>query len=247
MLADVPRPHSPPRVTIRGVFYFKLTPCTMGVRVSFLIDGFNLYHSINPSTQGSNFQKYKWLDLSQCCQSTLHIIDAHAEIARIHYFTATPYHLQTTNPKKLARHRLYIRALSALRNPSITINEGRIRQQQIINESCEGKKYLKIWREKGTDIALAMHLIYETQQDIADQFVIISGDSDYVPLIQYFKLMFPTKIIRFGFPAGRFSSELQQLAPLSFKLSLDTYKSCQLPDKIKLPSGKHIHRPTEWT
>lgn len=219
----------------------------MGVRVLFLIDGFNVYHSINPSNLGSDYNKYKWLNLKQCCHNTLHIIHTQAEITQIHYFTATPQHLQLTNPGRLHRHRLYLRALNSLRNPSIKIHEGKIRQQQVITESNEGKKYVKIWREKGTDIALAMHLIYEAQQDVADQFVIMSGDSDYAPLIHYFRLMFPTKLIRFVFPAGRFSSELQKLAPLSFKLSLDTYKSCQLPDRITLASGKFIYRPIEWT
>jgi hypothetical protein len=61
----------------------------MEKRVSFLIDGFNLYHSISQATQGDEFRKCKWLDLGQLCHSTLHIVDSKAKIARIHYFTAT--------------------------------------------------------------------------------------------------------------------------------------------------------------
>jgi len=219
----------------------------MEKRVSFLIDGFNLYHSISEATQGNEFRKCKWLDLGQLCHSMLHIISPDAKIVHIHYFTAIPHHLEKTNPKKLTRHRLYLRALTSLRDPKITIHEGRIRQQEILIESNEGKNYIKHWREKGTDVALATHLIYEAQLNTADEFVVISGDSDYVPLIHYFKLMFPDKNIRFAFPAGRLSNEIHKLAPLSFKLSLDSYTSCQFPEVIKLPSGKNIYRPTEWS
>jgi uncharacterized LabA/DUF88 family protein len=247
MLANVPRPHSPPRVTIRGVFILNVSHAFMEKRVSFLIDGFNLYHSISQSAQGNEFRKCKWLDLGQLCHSTLHIINPDATLARIHYFTAIPHHLEKTNPDKLTRHRLYLRALTTQRDPAITIHEGRIRQQEIFVESNVSKNYIKHWREKGTDVALAVHLIYEAQLNVADEFVIISGDSDYVPLIQYFKLMFPDKNIRFAFPAGRPSSEIQKLAPLSFKLGADTYRSCQFPEVIKLPSGKKIYRPIEWS
>lgn len=219
----------------------------MGKRVSFLIDGFNLYHSISQATQGNDFRKCKWLDLGKLCHSTLHIINPEAMVARIHYFTAIPHHLEKINPNKLARHWLYLRALTSSRNPKITIHKGRIRQQEILIESNDTKNYVKLWREKGTDVALATHLIYEAQLNAADEFVIISGDSDYVPLVHYFKLMFPDKNIRFAFPAGRLSNEIHKLAPLSFKLSIDSYKSCQFPEIIKLPSGKNIYRPTEWS
>jgi hypothetical protein len=94
---------------------------------------------------------------------------------------------------------------------------------------------------------LALHLIYEAQLNLADEFVVISGDSDYVPLVRYFKLMFPNKNIRFAFPAGRPSNEIYELAPLSFKLGADSYRSCQFPEVIKLPSGKKIYRPKEWS
>ena len=219
----------------------------MEKRVSFLIDGFNLYHSISQAAHGNEFRKCKWLDLGQLCRSTLHIISPKATIVSIHYFTATPHHLEKTNPNKLARHRLYLRALSSLRGPTITIHQGRIRQQEILIECSTGKTYIKHWREKGTDVALATHLIYEAQLNMADEFVVISGDSDYVPVIRYFSLMFPNKNVRFAFPAGRPNNEIHKLAPLSFKLSADSYQSCQFPEVIKLPSGKNIYRPTQWS
>ena len=142
---------------------------------------------------------------------------------------------------------MYLRALTSLRNPAITIHKGRIRQQEIWVETSNGKNYIKHWREKGTDVALAAHLLYEAQLNIADEFIVISGDSDYIPLISYFRLMFPNKNVRFAFPAGRPSKEIQQLVPLSFKFSADSYHSCQFPDVIKLPSGKNIQRPFEWS
>lgn len=83
----------PLRVTIRR---FLLPPHTAVVsRTVFLVDGFNLYHSVraaqrrlrgNPST--------KWLGIRRLCQQQLHVVGTDERISGIHYFSALATHLE---------------------------------------------------------------------------------------------------------------------------------------------------------
>ncbi|MDH4129525.1 MAG: hypothetical protein OEV44_12260 [Spirochaetota bacterium] len=61
------------------------------MRTSFLIDGFNLYHSIKDAEKFNN-TKLRWLDLYSLCESYLPNIDTKAKIESIHYFSAHATH-----------------------------------------------------------------------------------------------------------------------------------------------------------
>lgn len=95
------------------------------LRVIGLVDGFNLYHGL----QGD--PGHKWLDLGKLLKGLLHCYPVPAQLVDIHYFTALPFYLRQTNPGRLSRHQIYLRALSARRNPSITTHFGEIRQRQL--------------------------------------------------------------------------------------------------------------------
>ena len=103
-----------------------------------------------------------------------------------------------------------------------------------------------IWREKGTDVALAMALLREASKGDLDEAVIISGDADYLPAVKVFRQMYPDIGLRFAFPRGRASKELLREAPNSFTLTSAAYLSHRLPERIRLPSGKFLHCPAEW-
>jgi len=51
-------------------------------RISFFIDGFNLYHAIDYEPR---FRRYKWIDLTKlaCC-----FIPPHDQLTEVFYFTA---------------------------------------------------------------------------------------------------------------------------------------------------------------
>jgi uncharacterized LabA/DUF88 family protein len=218
----------------------------MSPRVGFFVDGFNLYHSVAKVAQETPDESVKWLDLQGLARGILPLISPTASLASIHYFTALPEHLYLSDPGRLQRHRTYLRALTAHGSLRPSIILGRIAQQQVQVRTASGEITGSIWREKGTDVALAMALLREASKGGLDEAVIISGDADYLPAVKVFHEMYPGVGLRFAFPRGRASKELSRESPNSFTLASAAYLSQRLPERIRLPSGKWLYCPAEW-
>lgn len=58
--------------------------------------------------------------------------------------------------------------------------------------------------------------------------------------------LYPKKRLIFAFPFDRKNHELARIAPGSFSLNAESYAKNQLPDRVRLPSGKHVYCPKEW-
>jgi len=215
-------------------------------RVGFFVDGFNLYHSLAAYAKESGDLSVKWLDLVGLADGHLHEVGGSSTLRSVHYFSALPEHLYLVDPGRLRRHQVYLRALTAhgVVRPSIVL--GRIVQQQVQVQVNGVKVVGRVWREKGTDVALAMGLMREASRGDLDEVVIISGDADYLPAVAAFREMHPDVGLRFAFPRGRASKELARVAPDSFTLNAAAYNSHRLPDCIRLPSGKTLYCPPEW-
>ena len=218
----------------------------MSPRVGFFVDGFNLSHSVTKVAQETSDESVKWLDLQGLARGILPLISPTASLASIHYFTALPEHLYLADPGRLRRHRTYLRALTAHGSLRPSIILGRIAQQQVLVRTASAEITGSIWREKGTDVALAMALLREASKGDMDEAVIVSGDADYLPAVKVFREMYPDIGLRFAFPRGRASKELLREAPNSFTLTSAAYLSHRLPERIRLPSGKFLHCPAEW-
>ena len=172
----------------------------MSPHVGFFVDGFNLYHSLATLAKESGDESVKWLDLVGLANGCLHEIGGSSLLRSVHYFTALPEHLYLTDPGRLQRHRAYLRVLTAngVVRPSIVL--GRIMQQQISIQVAGVNIIGRVWREKGTDVALAMALLREASLGDMDEAVIISGDADYLPAVKVFREMYPRIGLRFAFP-----------------------------------------------
>ena len=218
----------------------------MNPRAAFFIDGFNLYHSLAAYAKESGDHSLKWLDLIGLAKGSLHEVGGSSELRSLHYFTALPEHLYLADPGRLQRHRTYLRALTGHGSLRPSIILGRIAQQQVQVRIASGEITGSIWREKGTDVALAMALLREASKGDMDEAVIVSGDADYLPAVKVFREMYPDIGLRFAFPRGRASKELLREAPNSFTLTSAAYLSHRLPERIRLPSGKFLHCPAEW-
>lgn len=218
----------------------------MSPRVSFFVDGFNLYHSLATWAAKTGDESVKWLDLTAMAKGCLHEVGGGARLRSVHYFTALPEHLYLSDPDRLYRHRTYLRALTAHGPSRPVITLGRIVQQQVRVQAAGVDVMGRVWREKGTDVALAMALLREARSGDLDEAIIISGDADYLPAVKACREMHPRVRVRFAFPRGRASKELDREAPGSFTLHAQSYLSCRLPEQIRLPSGKILHCPAPW-
>lgn len=55
-------------------------------RTVFLIDGFNLYHSLRDASRDLHGVQTKWLDLRALCESYLATVGNNAQCTDIYYF-----------------------------------------------------------------------------------------------------------------------------------------------------------------
>ncbi len=109
-----------PRVKARGFFI------AMPKKVSFFIDGFNLYYSICDAIESGRITHGKWLDLRSLCSNYLHLFGHDATLQNVHYFSAFMFHAK--DPQTPKRHDELIRAL---RETGVTVVMGKFKKKQV--------------------------------------------------------------------------------------------------------------------
>ena len=209
-------------------------------KITFLIDGFNLYHSLNAVIDKTG-KSAKWLNLHSLCSSYLYLFPP-GEIKNIYYFSAFAFHKTKRDPEKVGRHVSYIKRL---KSTGVRFIEGRFRPRpNIICHKC-GFKF-NMQEEKETDVAIAVTALGEYINDSPDIIVIITGDTDFAPLIKKCKELFPEKLTIFAFPYKRFNRKLKHLSPKSFFINKEQYFKHQFPNPVILRDGSKIYKPESW-
>lgn len=79
-------------------------------RIVFLVDGFNLYHSIRDLRTRSG-KNAKWLNIHSLCLSYVPLYGKDAVLSEIYYFSAIRYYMQSSDPGIISRHKLYLKCL----------------------------------------------------------------------------------------------------------------------------------------
>jgi len=200
-------------------------------RVAFLIDGFNVYHSIVQLREDTGHST-KWLNLYSLCFSYIPaLFGREHKLESVYYFTALAEHYRSRNPEKIGRHKAYIKCLEST---GIEVIYGRFK--------WTGGKY----EEKQTDVAIAVKLLEIFYTDKCDTAVIISGDTDLIPALETCRNLFPERKVIFGFPYERSNAELSTLVPESFKIKQKKYKKHQFSNPVTLTDGNRIHKPSGW-
>jgi len=206
-------------------------------RTSFIIDGFNLYHSI-VDIQRDFHTCTKWLDIRSLCSSYLHFIGNNAKLEHLYYFSALATHLN--DPSIVQRHQNYLECLKAT---GINCELSRFKPKNI---DCPNCKYVILrHEEKETDVAITAKLFELLHCDMCDTVVLVTGDTDVSPAVKTCANLFPQKTVVFAFPYKRKNKELAKLAR-SFKISVQNYIKHQLPDPFPLPDGTTIPKPLCW-
>lgn len=206
-------------------------------RVCFLVDGFNVYHSIIEALKAHQGASMKWLDLQGLCRSYLSAISRDAVLERVFYFSA----LADFNPDKAARHRVYV---SALRSTGVEVQLGRFKEKDARCWKCGAQ--FKRHEEKETDVAVAVKLLELFAVDACDTVVLVTGDTDLAPAIHTAKHLFPTKRVWVVFPFGRHNAELKALAHGHIKIKAKSYINYQLPNPLKDSDTSVIWKPLGW-
>jgi len=210
-------------------------------RTTFLIDGFNLYHSLRTAENELRDFSTRWLDLPDLLRSYLYTIGDSAEIGQIFYFSALATHLEKRKPGVTVRHRNYIDCLRA--NGVIPVL-GRFKPKEVYCGHC--RKMSRRFEEKETDVAMSVKLMELFHLDAADTIVLVTGDTDLAPAVRTAMSLFARKRIWFLFPYKRKNKELAQISDGHCNIRKERYARHQLPQTIRLSSGRIIGKPDQW-
>lgn len=212
-------------------------------RVSFLIDGFNLYHSLREVERLAKVP-VKWLDVRKLCEAYLHVVRAavgeRVELASVVYFSALATHLIPKNPDVVKRHQTYV---AALESTGVEVSLARFKEKTVTCPVC-GSPF-KRHEEKETDVALGLRLIELLAGNACDTAVLVTGDTDLVPAIRAAKRMYPDRLVGVAFPFMRHNAELRAVADYAFNIGQRDVQRAQLPVQIQV-DGAIISKPPTW-
>jgi len=209
-------------------------------QVGFLIDGFNLYHSVLQIERDMGYCT-KWLDIKTLCKSYLHILGKETKLQSIHYFTALPHHLTPNFPGKVNRHNKYLKCLAST---GIEIHIGRFKEKTVFCKNC--KTWFLRHEEKETDVSIGVTIMELLFKKLCDAVVVVTGDTDLLPATEKCCSIFPDKKIFFAFPYKRKNKELQKKFPDSFRINYKQYIKNQFPNPVILPNNERIYKPDTW-
>ncbi len=210
-------------------------------KVTFLIDGFNLYHSCRNARDDLGGVQTKWLNICSLCQSLLPIIGGGASLYEIFYFSALAKHLLYIDPDIVVKHENYI---ECLKDTGIVVELSKFKRKEKRCKLCH--QIFITHEEKQTDVAIATKLIELALLNSCDTIIIMSGDTDLIPAIKSVKARQSHIEVRCAFPYKTKSGELSKVLPGSFRIMKERYPRHQFSDPYKLSDGRNIQKPISW-
>lgn len=198
------------------------------------IDGFNLYYG---SLKGT---PYKWLDVRRLAES--YLLDS--DVKEVFYFTAI---VSGTNddPSKHIRQRAYLRALESI---GVRIVLGHFLTERMWMAKADGTGEVEVIRpkEKGSDVNLATHLVWDAFKDHFEVAVLITGDLDFIaPIRTVRQLKKEVGLLNPQRNQGS-KSKLHDAATFFKPIREGVLADCQLPIELVDKEGKKIYKPPEW-
>ena len=221
-----------------GVFY--LCHPMPADRTTFLIDGFNLYHSVIEASKDLGGASTKWLNIRTLCESYLYLFGKNNTAEEFYYFSALAYHKVPKDPDTVARH---LRFVDCLKDTGFKVELARFKEKQVWCAGC--KHFQTRHEEKETDVAVAVKLVELFVQDKCDTAILMTGDTDIAPAVRFVRQNYPTKRVGFLFPYKRMNQELKNLG-FGYKISKEQYQRHQFPPTVKLIDGSTRTKPATW-
>lgn len=232
------------------------------MRVSFIVDGFNLYHSVKSAERQLAPKRLRWLNLHSLCETIVRSsLGPRTSLESVHYFSALATHLESKKPDVVRRHRTFI---GALESTGVQVTLAKFKRKEHTNRLSEFRVQLpwmrRWWRlpfdsvrlsyrsheEKETDVAIACKLLELLCNRGCDAAVLMSGDTDLAAAIRTARLLYPTSSVFMALPYDRHNQELERLATRSFKISPQLYERHQFSDVVVGKKGKVFRKPSNW-
>jgi uncharacterized LabA/DUF88 family protein len=200
------------------------------------IDGFNLYHAlVRKNSQGEMpYGKYRWLNYRKLIQEYLEPQD---ELKEVYYFTA----IYPGDIARKGRHNGFIRIQMDL---GVNVVRGRFREVDRFCRLCN--QIYKAHEEKRTDVNIAVNMVRLAYEDAYDKAILISADSDLVPVLDTIKLAKPGITSLVVLPIGFSGIALSHSASFTLFMKENDLRNCLLADPYITKNGTPISCPLTW-
>jgi len=207
------------------------------MRINVYVDGLNLYYG---SLKGTPF---KWLNLAELCTKLL----PRGDIQNIKYYTAIVQG-RPDDPDAPTRQQIYLRALKTI--PLVSIFYGRflttIRSMPLVRSKRIPPEQALVYKteEKGSDVNLACHLLWDGIKKNFDVAAVVSNDSD---LLEPIRIVRRELKLRVGLinPQRKVSRILLPEVTFHKKIRPGLLAKCQFPEELKDRHGA-FHKPPSW-
>ena len=198
-------------------------------RIVALVDGFNLYHSLQ---ENPDYHKLKWLNIDKLLRAYFPV-----GLERVLYFTAlTPW-----DPDKVSRHKILIRALEST---GVEMVYGKFKERDRTCPKCH--KLYRAREEKQTDVGIALTMFRMAYEKRFDEAVLLTGDSDQLPTLKEVHKSFPGLRLTILLPIGREAAELKVEADRYIRIRERVLKTSLFDDPLTLADGTTLRCPDEW-
>jgi uncharacterized LabA/DUF88 family protein len=155
------------------------------------------------------------------------------------YFTA----IVINDMGKQQRQTRYIEALE-------TLNYFQVFRGEFLSgepQECPRCKYIiESPKEKMTDVSIAVEMLSDAYHNNFDVALLISADTDFVPVIKIIKHDYSNKRIVVCFPPERFSDHLKDIAHAYYHIGKGHFARSLLPPKVTRDDGFILERPATW-
>lgn len=192
-------------------------------RVIVYVDGYNFHYVL----KANNWRKYYWLDLVKFCEKFMGVTQA---LIKVKYFSAP-----TGHQAKNKRQTMFFQANKT--NARFELILGNYMNKDVNCHNCNTT--FQVPEEKKTDVNIATQLIADCIYDKCDISILISGDSDLTPPLEFIKKHNSAHTITIFFPPNRHGHHLKMIAHNSLSLEQwgARFKGSLLPEEVTLDSG----------
>lgn len=211
-------------------------------RVTFYVDGFNFYYGLRTEKRiNSEWRKAYWIDMIQLFQQ---FIRNDQVLEKVIYFTASPL-----NPDKSSRQSAFLNANKLINGDKFEVVRGKYLEKTIVCPKC---KYPIVRpEEKKTYVNLSIRMIADCIENKTDVLVLVSGDSDFIPPVEFIQEKYKNKNVRVYFPPAVFSSNLSsnmkvhKSKAILLKNNLPKFINSKMNDVVT-KDGKSFTIPDKW-
>ena len=199
-------------------------------RVITYVDGYNLYHGLRD-------KEWKWAYWLNIQALAKRLLKPKQTLIETKYFTSIITHAES----RQRRQRIYLEALNTL--DDFHIYYGHFMTDSVICKTC-GHEHTT-FHEKMTDVNISIEMMTDAFQDRFDKAMLISADSDLVPLVKSVRTLFKKSVIA-AFPPKRSSVALIQFCSGYTYIGRNVLYQSLFPDNVIKPDGFVLQRPEEW-